>query len=97
MSPTGFVHFITEMGFDTSLYDLTDILSIEPWALRMIPQPVTAVMMLYSLTDVQKEYHWNEQVTPTPDNVWFIQERIENACGTIGLLHTLLNAPSQGN
>ena len=84
--------FITKMGFDTSLYDLTDVLSIEPWALGMIPQPVAAVMMLYPLTDVQKEYCWNEQVTPTPDNVWFIQEHIKNSCGTIGL-HTLLNAP----
>ena len=85
--------FIAKMGFDTLLYDLTDILSIEPWALRMIPQPVAAVMMLYPLTDVQKEYCQNKQVTPTPDNVWFIQECIENVCRTIGLLHALLNAP----
>ena len=59
----------------------------------MIPKPVAAVMMLYPLTGVQKEYHWNKQVTPTPDNVWFVQERIEYACRTIGLLHALLNAP----
>ena len=84
---------VDKMGFDTSLYEFTDILSIEPRAIKMIPQPVTAVMMLYQLTDVQKEYHRNEQVTPTPDNVWFIQEHIEYACRTIGLLHMLLNAP----
>ena len=84
---------VDKMGFDTLLYEFTDILSIEPRAIRMIPQHVAAVMMLYQLTDVQKEYHQNKQVTPTPDNVWFIQERIEYACGTIGLLHALLNAP----
>ena len=59
----------------------------------MIPRPFAMVMMLYLLTNVQKEYHQNEQVTPTPDNVWFIKEHLENACGTIGLLYTLLNAP----
>ena len=92
-NPSVMNSFIADMGFDTSLYELTDIMSIEPWAFGMIPQPVAAVMMLYPLMDVQKEYHWNEQVTPTPDNVWFIQESLDNACGTIGLLHVLLNAP----
>ena len=37
---------LAEMGFDTSLYEFTNVLSIEPWALRMIPQPVAAVMMI---------------------------------------------------
>ena len=86
-----FLH--AEMGFDTLLYEFRDILSIEPWALRMIPQPAIAVMMFYPITDVKGEYHQNEQVTPTPDNVWFIQDRINYVCGTIGLLHLLLNAP----
>ena len=27
------------------------------------------------------------------NNVWFIKQRIGNACGTIGLLHSLLNVP----
>ena len=84
---------VEKMGFDTSLYKFTDILSIEPGKIKMIPQPVSAVMMLYKLTNVQKEYHQNEQVTPTADNVWFIQEHVECTCGSIGLLHALLNAP----
>ena len=86
-----FLH--AEMGFDTSLYEFTDVLSIEPWALRMIPQPAIAVMMFHPITDVKGEDHQNEQVTPTPDNVWFIQGHINYVCGTIGLLHLLLNAP----
>ena len=84
---------MAKMGFDTFLHKLTDVLSIEPWAVRMIHQPLAAVMMLYTLTDVQEEYCWNEQVTPTSDNVWFIQECMAYVCGTIGLLHALLNAP----
>ena len=84
---------LARMGFDTSLHMFTNILSIEPWALRMIPQPVFAVMMFYQVTDVQEEYHQNKQVTPTPDNVWFIQEQIEYMCRTIVLMHALLNAP----
>ena len=85
--------FIADMRFDTSLYELTKVVSIEPWAFGMIPQPAAAVMMLYPLRDVQKEYCQNEKVTPKQDNVWFIQECMENARRTIGLLHVLLNAP----
>ena len=52
-SPSVMNSLLAKMGgFDTSLYAFTDVLSIEPWALRMIPQPVIAVMMLYQLTDV---------------------------------------------
>ena len=56
-NPSVMNSFIADLGFDTSLYELTDVMSIEPWAFRMIPQPVAAVMMLHPLTDVQKEYH----------------------------------------
>jgi ubiquitin carboxyl-terminal hydrolase L3 len=87
--------YIAKMGFDTSLYELTDVFSTESWALAMIPQPVAAVIMLYPLTDVQQEHRRNEQkqVSPVPEDVWFIKQRIGNACGTIGLLHALLNTP----
>ena len=87
--------YIAKIGFDTSLYDLTDVFSTESWALDMIPQPVASVIMLYPLTDVQEEHRRSEQVSPAPDDdVWFIKQRIGNACGTtIGLLHALLNAP----
>ena len=76
---------VEKTGFNTSLYEFTDILSIESGEINMIPQPVAAVMMLYQLTDVQKVYHQNKQVTPTADNVWFIQECVEYICRTIGL------------
>jgi ubiquitin carboxyl-terminal hydrolase L3 len=86
---------IDEIGFDTSLYKLTDILSPEPWAIMaMIPQPVAAVIMLYPLMmDVQLEHHGRENISPESDGVWFIKECIENACGTIALLHALMNLP----
>ena len=84
---------LAEMGFDTSLYKFTDILSIEPGEIKMIPQPAIAVMMFHPFTDGKEEYDENKDVINMPDNVWFIQDRIKYACGTIGLLHALLNAP----
>lgn len=80
--------YMYKIGFDTSLYKLTYV-----FELSRIPQPVAAVILLYPLTDVQKEYHKREQAPLAPDDVWFIKERIGNACGTIALLHAIFNAP----
>jgi ubiquitin carboxyl-terminal hydrolase L3 len=85
--------YIASLGFDTTHYALTDVFSTESWALDMIPQPVAAVVMLYPLTDVQNEHARTEETSTTDKDVWFIKQRIGNACGTIGLLHALRNAP----
>lgn len=82
--------YIAKLGFDTSLYQFVDVFSTEDWALEMIPQPVAAVVMLYPLSEKQ-EAHKDEIADSS--NVWYIKQRIGNACGTIGLLHSLMNAP----
>ena len=68
----------------------------------MIPQPVAAVLMLYPLTPQQKEAASKQEdnivaCSDSDDDVWFIRQRIGNACGTIGLLHGLMNAPEPLN
>ena len=51
--PTVVNSLLDRMGFDTSLYRFTNVLTTEPWAISIIIQPVFAVMMLYQKTDVQ--------------------------------------------
>jgi Ubiquitin carboxyl-terminal hydrolase, family 1 len=34
-----------------------------------------------------------KNVTRRSDDVWFIMDNIRNACGTLALLHALLNTP----
>jgi ubiquitin carboxyl-terminal hydrolase L3 len=62
----------------------------------MIPQPVAAVLMLYPLTEKQNSAVEDDVIATEDmqDKVWFIKQRIGNACGTIGLLHALLNVPA---
>jgi ubiquitin carboxyl-terminal hydrolase L3 len=85
--------YIERLGFDTAHYQLIDIFSTEEWALNMIPRPVAAVILLYPLTDVQNEHAKTEETSSNIKGLWFIKQRISNACGTIGVLHALLNAP----
>jgi len=87
--------YVEKLGFDTSIYSFVDVYSVESWALDMIPQPVAAVIMLYPLSEKQEEHRKDDNIVPISDatKVWFIKQRIGNACGTIGLLHSLLNVP----
>lgn len=86
--------YIEQLGFSTALYEFQDVLSIEDWALEMCMRPVAAVILLYPLTPKQLQYQQDEPETSPEHNIWFIKQRIGNACGTIGLLHSLLNTPS---
>ena len=101
-------NYIHQLGWDITQYHLVDVFSTDDWALEMIPTPVLAVLLLYPLTPVQLQYEQQEkeqllqqqQKSPNQDNddeshVWFIKQRIGNACGTIGLLHAMMNAVQQ--
>jgi ubiquitin carboxyl-terminal hydrolase L3 len=86
--------YCQKLGFDTTQYEFVDVFSYEDWALDMIAQPVQAVVMLYPLTPKQLQYHdppEHIQSSTTNTDIWFIKQRIGNACGTIGILHSLLN------
>ncbi|RIA99117.1 ubiquitin carboxyl-terminal hydrolase isozyme L3-like protein [Glomus cerebriforme] len=65
--------------------------------LSMIPQPVKAVVFLFPITenyerdnkkDLEQIQEKKQTVSP---NVVFFRQTIPNACGTIGLLHSLAN------
>jgi len=88
--------YIQNLGFDTTHYEFTDVYSTESWALEMIPQPVAAVLMLYPISEKQENYRKTEKVESTNEssNVWFMKQRIGNACGTIGIMHALANIPN---
>ncbi|CAG8622096.1 11343_t:CDS:2 [Funneliformis caledonium] len=73
----------------------TDVFGLDSEILSMIPQPVKAVILLFPITDnyerdskeeVNKIQEIGQEVSP---NVMFFKQTISNACGTIGLLHSL--------
>ena len=106
-NPTLMNQYIATLGWDISQYHLVDVFSTDDWALEMISQPVMAVLLLYPLTAVQLQHEQQEKeqilqknISSSTNNnnntnsndVWFMKQRIGNACGTIGLLHAMMNA-----
>lgn len=78
-------------------FQWTDVLSTDDWALEMVPQPVKAVVMLFPIKDVSEAHREQEaerieaegqEVTPS---LYYKKQRVGNACGTVGIMHSLLN------
>lgn len=97
--------YISKLGFDTSNHAFADVLSTEQWALDMVPQPVSAVVVLFPMTSKilcqRRELHSDsisarkeEDGDILYDGVWYMKQRIRNACGTIAILHALANTPA---
>ena len=106
-NPAALNHYISKLGFNTSLYSFVDVYSTDEEYLSFIPSSCIGIIMLYPLTQVQEDFRKqemehqsnqsNESTTTATsssdgnDDVWFTKQRIGNACGTIGILHTLGN------
>jgi len=93
--------YITKLGVDDK-FTFHEVLGCDEMLLSMVPQPVHALLMAFPLS-VASEKHKEEQEKllsekgqTVGDKVWFIRQNIGNACGTIGLLHAVLNATADG-
>lgn len=62
----------------------------------MIPKPVLGIVMLYQVTPVQTTFN-NEQAdtldpSAVPEDLFYMKQYAQNACGTIALFHVILNS-----
>ena len=91
-----------KLGLDTTLFSFHDVLSIEEWGLSMVPRPVLAVLMLFPVKDASEAFAADEQRRidaagqSVSDRVFYMKQTVGNACGTIAILHALLNGRDRG-
>jgi ubiquitin carboxyl-terminal hydrolase L3 len=80
-----------------------DVLSFEGWALDMIPKPVIGVLLLYPITQANSKFKQEQEVEmeksrdelttrAREEGLFFTKQYVPNACGTIGLVHAVVNA-----
>jgi ubiquitin carboxyl-terminal hydrolase L3 len=95
-------HLARDLGLDTSAFSFHDVYSLtDPDMLAVIPRPVLALLVIIPLTPTwhaartaedkdKPEYAGKGEKEPV---IWF-KQTIGNACGSIGLVHCLLNTPA---
>jgi len=86
-------------GLVESQDEFVDIYGLDSELLAMVPQPVKAIILLFPVTDSidAKAKEEDDRIKskgqhPIDPTVLWIKQTINNACGTIGLLHALANS-----
>lgn len=89
----------SKAGLVTSQDQFTDVYGFDPDLLAMVPQPVKAVVLLFPISKEYEEKRKAEDERiaregqhPIDPTIIWIKQTIQNACGTMGLLHALLNS-----
>jgi len=93
--------YVQALGLSGDKWQYVDVLGTDEELLSLVPTPVVAILLLFPITDITDEedkqqlQRINKGGQVVSNNVWFMKQTIENACGTIGVLHTLGNIPIQ--
>lgn len=73
-----------------------DVMGFDAELLEFVPKPVHAAMLLFPITaeseaakQAQQEHVIATGVNKVPEGTWYMRQTVGNACGTIGLIHTL--------
>lgn len=95
-NPEIFQEWTGSLGLKPSQATFCDIYGLDPELLTFVPRPVYAVLMLFPVTEAyRKAKEAKEEATKdvgVPD-VMFFKQTINNACGTMGILHAVANMP----
>lgn len=85
--------YCTKLGAQMGPYEFTDVLGVDEGLLAMVPRPVLAVLLLFPISEASERHRAEEakQRQAVSDKVYFVEQTVGNACGTIGLIHTLAN------
>ncbi|WWC61873.1 uncharacterized protein I303_104458 [Kwoniella dejecticola CBS 10117] len=98
-SPDVFNAWSEPLGLPKSL-TFQDLFSLDAEFLQFIPKPHKAVLLLFpsrgKLHDERAREEKDGEGVWKGEGVWWIKQTIPNACGSIGLLHALLNLPEKG-
>ena len=78
-------------------WELVDVYGLDPELLAFLPSPVVAMILLFPINDKYEAFRRQEEeeVKANGQNVspkvYFMKQTIGNACGTVALLHSIIN------
>ncbi|KAG8452242.1 hypothetical protein GDO86_004151 [Hymenochirus boettgeri] len=88
--------FLKQLGVGAS-WQFVDVYGMESDLLSMVPRPVCAILLLFPVTEKYELFRAEEEQKikshgqEVNSSVYFMKQTINNACGTIGLIHAVAN------
>eukprot|EP01056_Protomagalhaensia_sp_Gyna25_P002130 Protomagalhaensia_sp_Gyna_25__2129@NODE_2150_length_1257_cov_572_340722_g1776_i0_p1_GENE_NODE_2150_length_1257_cov_572_340722_g1776_i0NODE_2150_length_1257_cov_572_340722_g1776_i0_p1_ORF_typecomplete_len228_score51_40Peptidase_C12/PF01088_21/1_9e51Josephin/PF02099_17/0_00038DUF3386/PF11866_8/0_036_NODE_2150_length_1257_cov_572_340722_g1776_i074757 len=93
-NPDVFKQYVEKLEGPTDL-EFHDLVAFEDWALDLLPGPLLAVIFVLPLTTEMLRRYQDEglksKIQNETEGVWFVRQTVPNACGTVAVLHTLMN------
>lgn len=89
--------FLWGLGVPPDEAECFDVYGLDEELLEMVPKPVLAVLFLYPITSQSEEERRKQdsEIKEPSGGVYFMNQTVGNACGTIGLLHAVGNITSE--
>ncbi|XVF51822.1 hypothetical protein PTKIN_Ptkin04bG0215000 [Pterospermum kingtungense] len=89
--------FLWGLGLPEDEAECCDVYGLDDELLAMVPQPVLAVLFLFPITSQTEEEGLlqDNEKRDASSKVYFMKQTVGNACGTIGLLHSVGNITSE--
>jgi len=86
--------FLRKLGVPAD-WEINDVFGLDPELLMMLPQPVLALMLLFPITDKYEEFAREQEEKMkdkcVSDKLYYMKQTISNACGTVALMHSVIN------
>lgn len=91
--------YLRALGLPDPKVEFCDVLGLDPDLLGMLPRPIHAFMLLFPIhaaldrADVEKCREQKSELKEfmTKQNVFYMKQVVENACGTMAILHAVMN------
>lgn len=91
--------YLEKLGV-SPLWNIVDIYGTDEDLLAFVPQPLKSLIFLFPCSEVNEEFRAKEDAElkaknmEYPAGLFYMRQYVHNACGTIALVHAVLNNPS---
>ena len=86
--------FLAKLGVPRD-WEMCDVFGLDPELLLMLPQPCLALMLLFPVTEKYHEFSREQEEAmrgvEISDRLYYMKQTISNACGTVALMHSVIN------
>ncbi|CAF1448522.1 unnamed protein product [Adineta ricciae] len=89
--------YLKNLGVKNDDYEFVEIIGFDEDLLAFVPQPVSAVLLIFPITEAHEQHRmkeFEEAAHSAPDcsqAIYFLRQTIGNACGSIAVIHAIAN------
>ena len=91
--------FLKKLGVPDD-WEINDLFGLDPELLLMLPQPVLALLLLFPITEKYESFAKEQEAAmkdvTVSDKLYYMKQTVSNACGTVALMHAVINNTVNG-